>query len=71
MDVYDTTAACALLLRFREKRKQEYWVHPIYSKHLLKGKFYTLYHELRQYPSKIAVTQKMSILEIVYSECNK
>jgi hypothetical protein len=60
-DVYDTTVVCALLLRFRKKRKREYWVHPIYSERLLKGKFYTLYHELRQYSSNFFNYCRMSV----------
>jgi hypothetical protein len=58
MDVYDTTVVCALLLRFRKKRKWEYWVHPIYNEYLLKGKFYTLYHELRPYPQNFSIIAK-------------
>ncbi|PNF25675.1 hypothetical protein B7P43_G00639, partial [Cryptotermes secundus] len=41
--------------------KREYWVHPIYSERLLKGKFYTLYHELRQYPSEFFDYCRMSV----------
>ncbi|PNF34269.1 hypothetical protein B7P43_G16821 [Cryptotermes secundus] len=42
MDVYGTAVVCAILLRLKEERKRQYWVHPIYSERLLKGKFYTL-----------------------------
>jgi hypothetical protein len=59
--VYDTTVVCALLLRVKEKRNWEYWVHPIYIEHLLKGKYYTLYHEVRQYAATSFNYCKMSV----------
>lgn len=62
MDFDDTAVACALLLRLRKKKQRKgYWVHPIYSERLLKGKFYTLYSDLRQYPSKFFSYFRMSI----------
>ena len=53
MDLLETAAVCALVLRIRKKKiRRQYWVHPIYSCRLLKGKFYTLYENLREHPIK-------------------
>jgi len=39
------------VLRLRKKKiRRRYRVHPIYSCRLLKGKFYTLYENLREHP---------------------
>jgi len=49
----ETAAVCALVLRIRKKKiRRRYWVHPIYSCSLLKGKFYTLYENLCEHPIK-------------------
>jgi len=51
MDLLETAAVCALVLRTRKKKiRRLYWVHPIYNCRLLKGKFYTLYENLREHP---------------------
>jgi len=53
MDLLETPAVCALVLRIRKKKiRRWYWVHPIYSCRLLKGKFHTLYENLREHPIK-------------------
>jgi hypothetical protein len=49
------------VVKIQEKKEQEYWVHPIYSERLLKGKCYTLYHELRKYPSTFFNYCRMSV----------
>jgi hypothetical protein len=42
---------CALLLRKRNvKKRKKFWVHPITSQRLLKGKFYFLYVDLKAHP---------------------
>ena len=52
-DLLETAAVCALVLQIRKKKnRRRYWVHPIYSCRLLKGKFYTLYENLREHPIK-------------------
>jgi len=62
MDFLETAAVCALVLRTRKKKTgRRYWVHPIYSCRLLKGKFYTLYENLREYPIKFFSYFRMNI----------
>jgi hypothetical protein len=51
MDFVESVAVCALLLRTRAKRRKRFWVHPLVSQRLLKGKFHKLYEDL-QNPSK-------------------
>ena len=44
---------CALLLRTRNvKKRKKFWVHPITSQRLLKGKFCSLYEDLKVHPQK-------------------
>jgi len=53
---------CALVLRIRKKKiRRRYWVHPIYSCRLLKGKFYTLYKNLREQPINFFSYFRMNI----------
>ena len=62
MDFDETAVVCALLLKFRErKRKRKYWVHPIYSERRLKGQFYVLFNDLRQNPEKFFKYSRMSV----------
>lgn len=62
MDFNEVAVICALEIRRRKmKRKKRYWVHPIYTERLFKGKFYTIYSELRQYPPKFFNYLRMSI----------
>jgi len=62
MDLLETAAVCALVLRIRKKKiRRRYWVHPIYSCRLLKGKFYTLYENLREHPIKFFSYFRMNI----------
>jgi hypothetical protein len=42
---------CALLLRTRNvKKRKKFWLHPVTSQRLLRGKFYSLYEDLRAHP---------------------
>nr|CAH7727427.1 unnamed protein product [Callosobruchus chinensis] len=62
MNFETTSIVCALEI-FRRKTKRlrrKYWVHPIYCDRLLKGKFYTLFHTLRNYPDKFFNYFRMS-----------
>jgi hypothetical protein len=43
----------------KNKRKQ-FWVHPVISQRLLKGKFSSLYKELKTYPKKFFRHFRMS-----------
>ena len=44
---------CALLLRKRNvKKRKKFCLHPITSQKLLKGKFYSLYEELKAHPKR-------------------
>ena len=62
MDLLETAAICALVLRIRKKKiRRRYWVNPIYSCSLLKGKFYTLYENLREQSIKFFSYFRMSI----------
>ena len=62
MDLLETAAVCALVLRIRKKKiRRQYWVHPIYSCRLLKGKFYTLYENLHEHPIKFFSYFRMNI----------
>ena len=62
MDLLETAAVCALVLRIRKNKiRRRYWVHPIYSCRLLKGKFYTLYENLREHPIKFFSYFRMNI----------
>ena len=48
-----TALLCALLLRTRNvKKRKKFWVHPITSQRLLRGKFYSLYEDLKAHPQK-------------------
>jgi len=55
------TLVCALLLRTRniEKRKK-FWVHPVTSQRLFKGKFYSLYEDLKAHPQEFLRYFRMS-----------
>jgi len=62
MDLLETAAVCALVLRIQKKKiRRQYWVHPIYSCRLLKGEFYTLYENLREHPIKFLSYFRMNI----------
>ena len=62
MDLLETAVVCALVLRIRKKKiRRRYWVHPTYSCRLLKGKFYTLYENLREHPIKFFSYFRMNI----------
>ncbi|KDR14337.1 hypothetical protein L798_11430, partial [Zootermopsis nevadensis] len=43
-----------------KRRKRNYWVHPLYSERLFKGKFHTMYETLRNYPAKFFSYFRMS-----------
>jgi len=58
MHCKDTALMCALLLRKRNvKKRKTFWLHPITSQRLLKGKFYSLYEDLKTHPQKIGYIQ--------------
>ena len=62
MDLLETAAVCALVLRISKKKiRRRYWVHPIYSCRLLKGKFYTPYENLREHLIKFFSYFRMNI----------
>ena len=52
MDFVAVASICALLINKKRsnKRKRQYWMHPVLSKRLIRGQFYTLYEDLRSYP---------------------
>jgi len=51
MHLLVSAAVCALVLWIRKKKiRRRYWVHPIYTCRLLKGKFYTLYENYMNIP---------------------
>ena len=51
IDCKDVALACALLLRTRNvKKRKKFWLHPMTSQSLLKGKFYSLYIDLSAHP---------------------
>jgi hypothetical protein len=57
MGVEDIAVVCALVIRNRKnKQKKHNSVHPIYSDSLLKGQFYTLHENPRDYPKNFFVT---------------
>ena len=47
-----------LTLQYLER---DFWVHPINENRHLKGEFFTLYQELRQYPDKFFRWYRMSM----------
>ena len=50
MDCKDMALVCALLLRTRNvKKRKKFWLRPITSQRLLKGKFYSLYEDVKAY----------------------
>jgi hypothetical protein len=47
MDCKDIALVCVLLLRKRNvKKRKKFWVYPVTSQGLFKGKFYSLYEDL-------------------------
>ena len=69
MDLLETAAVCALVPRIRKKKiRRWYWVHPIYSCRLLKGKFYTLYKNLREHPINLFSYFRMNISTFDYQQ---
>ena len=53
MDCKDISLVWALLVgMWSVKEKKKFWVHPITSQRLLKGKFYSLYEDLKALPHK-------------------
>jgi hypothetical protein len=68
------SSSMCTVVKIKEERKREYWVHPIYSERPLKGKLYTFYHELRLYynqqvnsaKSKYNVT-KLKLLALIFT----
>jgi hypothetical protein len=51
MDCKDIALAFALLLRKRNvKKRKKFWVHPITRQRLFKGKFSSLYEDLKAHP---------------------
>jgi len=47
----DIELVCAVVLRTRNvKTRRKFWLHPITSQRLLKGKFYSLYEDLKVHP---------------------
>jgi len=61
MDVKDVAIVCALIRNRRNKWRKHYWVHPIWNDTLMKGQFYTLHEELRNYPKKFFGYYRMSV----------
>ena len=51
----------AYLLTQDEQYQRDYWVHPINKERHLKGEYFTLYPELREYPEKFFRWFRMSI----------
>ena len=47
-----------LTLQYLER---DFWVHPINENRYIKGEFYSLYQELRQYPEKFFRWYRMSM----------
>jgi hypothetical protein len=61
MDSKDVALACALLLRTRNvKKRKKFWLHPMTSQRLLKGKFFSLYEDLKAHPQKFFRYFRMS-----------
>jgi hypothetical protein len=53
MDCKDISLVWALLVgMWSVKEKKKFWVHPITSQRLLKGKFCSLYEDLKALPQK-------------------
>jgi hypothetical protein len=53
IDCKATALVCDLLLWMQNRKKRKkFWVHPIMSQRLLKGKFYSLYKNLKTHPQK-------------------
>ena len=49
MNCNDVALVCAVLLRTRNVKKiKKFWLHPITSQSLFKGKFYSLYKDLQR-----------------------
>ena len=42
------------------KKRKKFWLHPITSQRLLKGKFYSLYVDLKAHPQKVFRYFRMS-----------
>jgi hypothetical protein len=56
-DCKDIALVCALVLRKRNvKKRKKFWVHPITSQKLLKGKFTSLYEDLTAHPQFFSST---------------
>jgi len=49
VDFEERTVICALLFRFRKKRRRKPWVHFLSSQILLKSQIHELYGKLRAY----------------------
>ena len=47
-------------LNAKRKEKKEFWLHPATSQRFLKGKFYSLYEDLKAHPRKIFRYFRMS-----------
>lgn len=62
MDFMETAVVCALIIRHRKnQRKRKYWVHPLISERMNKGKFTLMFEELRSYPEKFFGYFRMSV----------
>nr|XP_034194211.1 uncharacterized protein LOC117610681 [Osmia lignaria] len=61
--IFSRNVIIAFIQRRRriKKRNREYWVHPIHSDRLLRGKFYTMHSKLLDYPKKFFAFYRMSI----------
>lgn len=57
--VIDTLCA-VLIVRRRRRRQRKYWIHPITSERLTKGKFELLHSTLKKYPDKFFEYYRMS-----------
>ena len=44
----------------RKKKRKKFWLHPMTSQRLLKGKFYSLYEDLKAHPQKFFRYFRMS-----------
>ena len=51
---------CCVALNAKRKEKKEFWLHPTTSQRFLKGKFYSLYEDLKAHPRKIFRYFRMS-----------
>lgn len=62
MDFLKTAVDCVLIVRHRKnKRKGKYWIQPLISERLNRGKFTLMFEELRCYPEKLFGYFRMSI----------